>query len=54
MNIEQFITDGNKNGGASLNLNTREYNPTQGYFVSFCGKEMIVDKLDTNTVLNYI
>ena len=54
MNIEQFITDGNKNGGASLNLTTCEYNPTQGYFVSFSSKEMIVSKLDTKTALEYI
>jgi|DEB0MinimDraft_6_1074348.scaffolds.fasta_scaffold22892_6 hypothetical protein len=54
MGIKRFITDGNTNGGASLNLNTGEYNPTQGYFVSLSGKEMIVDDLNTNTVLKYI
>ena len=34
MNLQNFFTDTLNNGGASFNITTGVYNPTQGYFVS--------------------
>ena len=34
MNLQHFFNDVLHNGGASYNITTGEYNPTNGYFVS--------------------
>jgi len=48
-NIRNFIESVTTNGGASLNINNGELNPTKGYFVSVAGAE---NKIENAELLN--
>lgn len=42
MNLLNFVNDTLKNGGASFNLLTGEYNPKSGYMVATSGHEVVI------------
>lgn len=56
MNLLNFVSDTLKNGGASFNLLTGEYNPTNGYMVATNGNEVIIpiDQFHQTSVAKYI
>ena len=53
-NIKKFIQSITVHGGASLNINTGELNPTKGYFVSIAGAEIRLNNLSSANLKKYI
>jgi len=54
-NLNKFIESIIDNDGASFNINTGEFNPDDGFFVSIKGFEKIVDKQGlTSHVANFV
>ena len=53
-NIRNFIESVTTNGGASLNINNGELNPTKGYFVSVVGAEKKISNFNGDDLKNYI
>lgn len=43
-NLNKFVNSIIENNGASFNINTGEFNPNDGFFVSLKGFEKVVDK----------
>lgn len=56
MNLQHFFNDVLRNGGASYNITTGEYNPTNGYFVSLPNFEQKIPLADftQQTVKDFI
>jgi len=56
MNLINFVKDTIENGGASFNLLTGEYNPTDGYMVATTGNEVVIpiDQFHQTSVAKYI
>ena len=53
-NIRNFIESVTTNGGASLNINSGEFNPTNGYFVSIVGAEKKISNFNGDDLKNYV
>jgi hypothetical protein len=53
-NIKNFIQSVTTNGGASLNINSGEFNPNKGYFVSIAGAEKKINDFSGDDLKNYI
>ena len=53
-NIRNFIESVTTNGGASLNINSGEFNPTNGYFVSVVGAEKKINDFSGDDLEKYI
>ena len=53
VNLTQFTKDALL-GGASYNINTGEYNPTKGYFVSVMGCEDKSESLNKDLIKTYV
>lgn len=54
MNLRNLLKEINDNGGVSYNFTTGDYNPTDGYMVSLPGYEMTFDKVEEQTIKDYI
>ncbi len=54
MNLRNLLKEINDNGGVSYNFTTGDYNPTDGYMVSLPGFEMAFDKVEEQTIKDYI
>lgn len=56
MNLLNFVQDTLKNGGASFNLLTGEYNPKNGYMIATKGHEIIlpIEQFHQTSVAKYI
>lgn len=56
MNLLNFVNDTLKNGGASFNLLTGEYNPKNGYMVATQGHEIVIPlkKFHNASLADYI
>jgi hypothetical protein len=54
MNLRNLLKEINDNGGVSYNITTGAYNPTDGYMVSLPGYEMTFDKVEEQTIKDYI
>ena len=53
-NIRNFIESVTTNGGASLNINSGQFNPIEGYFVSIVGAEKKISNFNGDDLKNYV
>lgn len=54
MNLQNFLSDVLTNGGASFNITTGVYNPSQGFFVSVPNREVQTTNLTADLLANFV
>ena len=54
MSLRNLLKEINDNGGVSYNITTGDYNPNWGYMVSLPNYEMTFDKVEEQTIKDYL